>query len=42
MKRFICNSAQKSFMGGGGGGGGGGDIAIKATSSRSRSPRDLR
>ena len=37
MKRFICNSAQKSFMGGGGG-----DIAIIATSSRSRSLRDLR
>ena len=39
MKRFQCYSAQKSFMVGGGGGG---DIAIIATSSRSRSPRDLR
>ena len=32
MKRFQCNSNQKSFLGGGGG-----DIAIIATSSRSRS-----
>ena len=38
MKRFQCHSAQKSFLGGGGG-----DIAIIATSSRSRSLiRDLR
>ena len=37
MKRFQCYTAQKS------GGGGGGDIAIIATSSRSRSLiRDLR
>ena len=37
MKRFQCNSNQKSLVGGGGG-----DIAIIATSSRSRSLRDLR
>ena len=32
MKRIQCNSNQKSLLGGGGG-----DIAIIATSSRSRS-----
>ena len=39
IKRFQCYSAQRSFLFGGGGGGG---IAIIATSSRSRSLRDLR
>jgi len=39
MKRFQCYSAQKSLVVGGGGG----DIAIIASSSRSRSLiRDLR
>ena len=42
MKRFQCYSAQKSFMVGGGGSGGGGGIAIIASSSRSRSLRDLK
>ena len=38
MKRFQCYSAQKSLVVGGGGG----DIAIIASSSRSRSLRDLK